>query len=160
MKPHRFCRLQLEELEQRSVPAPLFSGGHLVGCHTIRETVTTGLTGGTSASGNIPSGLLHGQVTLRNVVTSRSFLRENFGGTLIITTPLGTVRIQTSGSVNLLTGSVHGSGTVTHGTGAFQGVTGSLSLQGTAHNASQTFHGTLTGMVCGPGAHHTHASRG
>src|SRR6516225_7987343 len=105
MKRDWLCRPQLEEMEQRAAPAPLFSGGHLVGCHPIRETITTELTGGTSGSGNIPGGLLQGHVTLSHVVTSRSFLRQNFGGTLTITTPLRTVRVQAWGSVNLLTGS-------------------------------------------------------
>jgi hypothetical protein len=70
---------------------------------------------------------------------------------------MGSVRINASGSVNLLSGSVNGSGTVVRGTGAFQGVSGTLSLQGTADLLSKTLHGTLTGMVCGPGAHPGHA---
>lgn len=157
MRRRRFCRPQLEELEPRAVPA-LFAGGHLVGCHPVNETIATGLGGGTSASGNIPSGLLHGKVALSNVTTSRSFLKEDFGATLTITTTSGTVRIDASGSVNLLSGSVNGSGTIVRGTGAFQGVTGSLALQGTADLLGKTLHGTLTGMVCGPGAHRGHAS--
>ena len=157
MMNHRLCCLQVEELAHRAVPAPLFAGGHLVGCHTIRETITTGLNAGTSAAGNIPSGLLQGKVVLSNVVTGRSFITEKFAGTLTIITALGTVRIQAFGSDNLLTGSVHGSGTITRGTGAFQGATGTLSLRGAADNSSKTFDGTLTGTICGPRAHHPHA---
>jgi hypothetical protein len=153
--PYRLC---VEELEQRAVPTPFFVGGHFFGCHVIRESISTGLKSGSSGSGNIPSGLLHGKVTLSNVMTSRSFITEHFAGTLTITTAMGTVRIQAFGSVNLLTGSVHGNGTVTHGTDAFQGVSGSLALQGTADEASNTLHGILTGMICGPGAHRKHAS--
>jgi hypothetical protein len=148
------CRLHVEELEQRAVPTPFFVGGHFFGCHTIRETIATGLNSTTSASGNIPSGLLRGKVALSNVMTSRSFITEKFAGTLTITTPLGTVRIQASGSVNLLTGSVHGFGTITRGTDAFRGVSGTLALQGKADDANNTLFGTLTGTICGPGAHH------
>jgi hypothetical protein len=154
----RPCRLQLEELEQRTVPTPFFSGGHFVGCHPIRENITTGLHSRTSASGNIPNGLLQGKVALSNLVTSRSFLKEDFSGTLTITTTRGTIRIDASGSLGLLSGSVGGMGTVKGGTGAFQGVTGTVFLQGTADLIAQTLQGTLTGTICGQGAHHAHGN--
>jgi hypothetical protein len=155
----RACLLRVEELEQRAVPARFFADGHLVGCHAIRETITTGLNSATSASGNVPSGLLHGKVALSNVTTSQSFLKENFGGTLTITTARGTVTIRASGDVSLLSGSVNGTGTVTGGTGAFRGATGDLAFSGTADLLSQTLHGVLTGTICGPGAHKAHARR-
>jgi hypothetical protein len=151
--------LQIEELEQRTVPTLFFVGGRLVGCHPIHETINTGLNSTTSASGNIPNGLLRGKVALGNVVTSRSFLKENFGGTITITTTMGTLTIQSSGSVNILSGSTNGSGQVTHGTGAFQGATGSVALQGTTDLLGKTLHGTLTGMICGRGAHHVQGAR-
>jgi hypothetical protein len=152
--------LRVEELEQRAVPAPFFVNGHLVGCHAIQETITTGLKGPTSASGNIPSGLLHGKVALSNVTTNQSFLTENFSGTVTITTSRGTLTIPASGDVNLLTGAVNGSGTVSGGTGAFRGATGNVTLTGTADLLSQTVHGVLTGMLCGQGAHHARARPG
>jgi hypothetical protein len=155
MNRRPLCRLQIEELEPRAVPA-LFSGGHLVGCPSVAETVTAQLTGGATASGNIPSGLLRGKVALSNVMMNQSGLTDTFAATLTIKTKLGNVTIQASGSVGLPAGSLNGTGTVTGGTRAFQGVTGTLALGGTVDLATGSLHGTLTGMVCGSAMHHGH----
>jgi hypothetical protein len=157
MQRRRACRLQFEQLEQRDVPAALFSGGHLVGCHAVHETIAAQLNGPVNAAGNIPSGLLKGTVSLKNETTSRSFLSVDFGGILTIITKKGNINLQNSGSFNILTGKVSGSGTIVGGTGAFQGATGNVSLQGTGDAVAKSINATLTGMICGPGAHHGHA---
>jgi hypothetical protein len=159
MKSHRPCRLRVEELEQRAVPAVFFANGHLVGCHPIHETVAAQLNGPVNAAGNIPSGLLKGTVSLAHETTSQSFLTYNFGGTLVIQTKLGNINLQNSGSFNILSGKVSGSGRIAGGTGAFKGATGTVILQGTGDALSKTINATLTGMICGPGAHHRHAAR-
>jgi hypothetical protein len=158
MQRRQRCRLQVEQLERRDVPAALFANGHLVGCHAVQETVTAQLNGPVNASGNIPNGLLKGKVSLKNETMSRSFLSVNFGGVLTVITKRGNINLQNSGSFNILTGKVSGSGTVVGGTGAFRGATGDVTLGGTGDVGTQTIHALLTGTICGPGAHHAHAS--
>jgi hypothetical protein len=147
---------QFEQLERRDVPAPLFVNGHLSGCHMVHETINAQLNGPVNAKGNIPNGLLKGTVSLKNETMSQSFLTVHFGGVLTIMTSVGNINLQNSGSFNILSGKVSGSGKVVSGTGAFKGATGNVTLQGTGDAVAKTINATLTGMICGPGAHHHH----
>ena len=171
MKPRNSCRLQVEQLEHRAVPAVV--GGHLVGHNVINTTFMAQLTGvnfltGTPTNGSgqitiqgsIGSGLLKGTVSFSGgIVPSMSSTVIDFAGTLNITTKHGTVFTTDTGFVDISNPSAPmftDKGTITGGTKEFKGVTGSFTATGTVNIIGQSVSGPLTGTINGASPHHKH----
>jgi hypothetical protein len=165
MKPQSSCRLQVEQLERREVPAVM----PLMGAHAINTTITakivsapfvsiSGLSGSGTVviDGSIGSGLLQGAAKVNGMVTSQMGSVFNFAGTLTITTKHGSVDTTDTGSVDIKALTFTDNATITGGTGRFRGVTGNLTATGTVNIIAESISGTLTGTLMGTSHQHHH----
>jgi hypothetical protein len=172
------CRLQVEQLEQRDVPA----APGLTGTHVLHTTFSAQLfsdlflppvvrqkgSDTVEIQGKLGNGLLkHATVSFNGAVTSQSGFAFDFAGTSTFVIPRhGSVSTTDTGSVDAVIpgGALTLTGTVTGGTGAFRGVTGSFTANGvwagdgspygTINFFAESFRGTLTGFLSGPPRRH------
>jgi hypothetical protein len=163
------CRLQLEELEQRAVPAGL------TGKHAFVDAFTGMLTSVNFLQGGLPSG--NGQVTA-NLTLGKGFFKGatvsfsggvtsepsinvfDVAGTLTIKTKHGLVNTASNaGSVDITnlkstgSGTFMDTGTISGGTGQYKGVTGNFTINGTFSALTESATGTLTGTISGHRKH-------
>ena len=153
---HRY-RLQVEELEQRAVPAGL------TGHHAIHTTLTAMFTPPATINGTFGSGLLRGTVSLSGTIVGVGPPTATAIGILTIHTKQGSVTTQDTLSVPTMSnGTIPPTGTfmdiavITGGTGKFKGVTGNLTLNGTYSVPTLSASATVTGTISGPSHHHHH----
>jgi len=69
-------------------------------------------------------------------------------GTVVFTTPRGTLTVMVDGTFNVVTGAFRASGPVASGTGVFTGASGRLRFVGTQDLVTGTFTERVRGRVC------------
>jgi hypothetical protein len=169
MKLRNRCRLQVEQLEDRAVPAIV--GGHLIGHNAINTTFTVTVTGVNFLTGNLGGG--SGQVSFQGSLGNKGVLQKgklsfsgmitgvdnvhhtvSFAGTLNITTKNGTVFTVDTGSVDTSALTFQDTGTILGGTRAFKGATGNFTANGAVNVISQSASGNILGTIIGGSLHH------
>jgi hypothetical protein len=161
MSPRNRYRPQLEQLDQRVVPAVL--GSHLTGTHAINTTLTATFTPPATINGTIGSSLLRGTVSFSGAITSPPGADPTTAsGPLTIHTKQGNVNTQNMVSVPSpgghipLIGTFTDTAVITGGTGKFKGVTGMLFLNGNYNVLTSSGTATVTGTISGAPGHHGH----
>jgi hypothetical protein len=151
MQPRNQVRPRVEELGSRIVPA---GGLHLSGHHAFAAALTAQFTPPVTVSGNLAGSLLQGGLSLDGVrLTAPGVNPIEFLGPLTITTPRGSVTTQGFGMIDVQKGTFLESGTITGGTGKFQGATGNFMAQGSFNVVTHVLNGIIAGTISGHGSH-------
>jgi hypothetical protein len=156
-------RLQIEELEQRAVPATLLHGTHSIATHLTASFVPPASFNGTFA-GSIIAGTVSGNGMITSLPGADP---TTAAGTLKIHTKQGNIFTQDTLSVPSPGGQLGFSGTFTGtvhiigGTGRFKGVTGDLVLTNGQYTVNPilgtgTASADATGTITGGSAHGHH----
>jgi hypothetical protein len=181
MKRRNQCRLHLEELEQRAVPAALtgrhpFSAGftgQLLGVQSLLGSISSGsgqvtadLTFTTVKPKSLSSFFKGATVSFSGGLTPESLTSYSAHGNLTINAPAGMIATTNNmGNVTITSLSLTGGGTFsdtgsftsTGSTGKFRNVSGTFTINGTFTIADQSATGTITGVIIGgktPKGHH------
>jgi hypothetical protein len=172
MKKRASCRLQLEELEQRAVPA-LLTGTHPINLSFTGQLVAVNVLQGGSTGG---SGQVTANLTLKGALlngATLSFSGQVTGhptptvfdvaGTLTVKSRLGMVdTTNNTGTVDITNvkttgmGTFTDTGTISGGTRFFRAAGGSFSMNGTFSALTESASGTITGVIFGSHGHHGH----
>jgi hypothetical protein len=121
-------------------------------CHTIHaQEIGQGQINGpsifTTGGDVIGGGLLQG-TTAGNFTFVTGNFAIFFDGTITFTTHRGTLTVDVTGSIDLITGHLSASGPVVGGTGTLEGATGSLSFDGVENLSTGVFTDDIRGQVC------------
>ena len=154
MEARNRYRPRFEELEQRAVPAVLKP--HLDGRNLLNTTVSGQLYPSGTVQFGVAGGLLKGSAMfMSGLISQTGSLCGYSNAILLITTNHGTATTVNTGTADMSAGTFFESGTIIGGTGAFHGMSGSFTINGT-FTWPNMITGTLTGAIAGPGMHHGH----
>ncbi len=89
------------------------------------------LGGGNTTATIIRGGILNGTTSAHFDITGGTPPELTLAGTVVFTTPRGTLTVMVDGTFNVVTGAFRASGPVASGTGVFTGASGRLRFVGT-----------------------------